>query len=125
VDSRERWIAALAAGALIVAAAASATETITYKYDARGRLVQVNHTGTVNDGISATYTYDKADNRSNVTVTGAGMSGMAALGSLETTIDAGPATEVTTDSSESLAPDASTTAPADGESSSSPDQPPA
>lgn len=53
------------------AAAAAASETITYSYDARGRLVKVEHVGNVNNGITTTYTYDKADNRTNKTTTGA------------------------------------------------------
>lgn len=52
------------------ASAAAASETITYTYDARGRLIKVERTGTVNNGVTAEYTHDKADNRSNVTVTG-------------------------------------------------------
>lgn len=51
--------------------AALATETTTYVYDARGRLVQVVHSGTVNNNVQTTYTHDKADNRTNVTTTGA------------------------------------------------------
>jgi hypothetical protein len=51
-------------------AAAHAAETITYKYDARGRLKQVVRSGTVNNGVSTTYTNDKADNRTNKTTTG-------------------------------------------------------
>jgi RHS repeat-associated protein len=47
---------------------ATASETLTYTYDARGRLVKVARSGTVNNGVSACYAYDKADNRSNVTV---------------------------------------------------------
>lgn len=46
-----------------------AAETITYTYDAFGRLVQVARSGTVNNGISESYSYDRADNRSNVMVT--------------------------------------------------------
>lgn len=60
----------IAASALAVAAAAVAAETITYKYDARGRLVKVERTGTVNNGVNTSYTYDKADNRTNKTTTG-------------------------------------------------------
>ena len=60
--------AALAAAALVVAAAAVANETITYTYDARGRLVKVERGGTVNNGVKADYTYDKGDNRTNVNV---------------------------------------------------------
>ena len=36
----------------VMASAANATETITYTYDARGRVVQVARTGTVNNGAS-------------------------------------------------------------------------
>jgi hypothetical protein len=57
--------------ALIVAAAATAaiaSETITYTYDARGRLVRVQRSGSVNNNVSANYSYDKADNRTNVNV---------------------------------------------------------
>jgi len=36
---------------LLLGAAAYAAETITYTYDARGRLVQVNHSGTVNNNV--------------------------------------------------------------------------
>jgi hypothetical protein len=61
-------LAILGIAAVGVAAAAAATETITYAYDARGRLVKVVRSGTVNNNVSATYTYDKADNRTNVNV---------------------------------------------------------
>ena len=51
-------------------AAAQAAETITYTYDAKGRLVKVERTGSVNNNVKAEYAHDKADNRTNVTVTG-------------------------------------------------------
>ena len=54
------------AGAAI---AAYATETITYTYDLRGRLVKVERSGSVNNNVKAEYKYDKADNRTNVNVT--------------------------------------------------------
>lgn len=54
-----------------LAAAALASETVSYKYDARGRLIKVEHSGTINNGVVANYTLDKADNRVNVKVTGA------------------------------------------------------
>jgi hypothetical protein len=53
-----------------VAAPASATETITYTYNARGELVSVSHSGTVNNNVVSTYTHDKARNRTNKTTTG-------------------------------------------------------
>ena len=61
----------LALAAIGVAAAAMAAETITYTYDARGRLIKVVRTGTVNNNVNTSYTYDKADNRTNKTTTGA------------------------------------------------------
>jgi YD repeat-containing protein len=61
---------------LLLGAPARASETITYTYDALGRLVAVGRAGTVNNGASAAYTYDPANNRTNVTVTGGG-GGMA------------------------------------------------
>ena len=54
----------------LVPSGASAAETITYSYDARGRLIQVVHSGTVNNGVATSYTIDKADNRTNKTTTG-------------------------------------------------------
>jgi YD repeat-containing protein len=57
---------AFAFAALAVTAAAMANETITYTYDARGRLVKVERSGTVNNGVKADYVYDKGDNRTNV-----------------------------------------------------------
>ena len=61
----------LAMAAVGIAAAAVATETITYEYDARGRLVKVKRSGTVNNNVTANYSYDKADNRTSKTVAGA------------------------------------------------------
>lgn len=58
--------------ALFLAVPAHAGETITYSYDARGRLVQVARSGTINNGVTSTYTIDKADNRTNVTVSTGG-----------------------------------------------------
>jgi hypothetical protein len=54
-----------------VAAAAMASETVTYTYDVRGRLVQVKHSGAVNNNITTNYGYDKADNRTLKNTTGA------------------------------------------------------
>lgn len=48
---------------------ASAAETVTYTYDARGRLIKVVHSGTVNNNNQACYKIDKAGNRTNVKTT--------------------------------------------------------
>jgi hypothetical protein len=72
-----RLVAALAVGVSSVALAAlasgmaGASETVNYTYDAKGRLVKVVHSGTVNNNVVANYSFDKADNRVNVNVTGA------------------------------------------------------
>jgi hypothetical protein len=63
--------AGIALAALAAVAAANASETLTYSYDARGRLVRVQHNGSVNNNVSTNYNYDKADNRSLKNVTGA------------------------------------------------------
>ena len=58
-------------GIAALSGTAGASETITYTYDAKGRLVLVTHSGTVNNGVVANYTLDHADNRKNIKVTGA------------------------------------------------------
>ncbi len=64
-------ILAAAGIALVAIAAAEASETLTYSYDARGRLVRVQHNGSVNANVVTNYSYDKADNRTLKNVTGA------------------------------------------------------
>lgn len=66
---RRQTFLAASALALLAPGAAIASETISYSYDARGRLVHVARSGTVNNGVSAAYSYDKADNRTNKTST--------------------------------------------------------
>jgi YD repeat-containing protein len=56
---------------ILIGAAAYAAETITYSYDARGRLVKVTHTGSINNNVVTNYTYDKADNRNLKNTSGA------------------------------------------------------
>lgn len=60
----------LGLGAVAIAAPAMSAETITYTYDAKGRVVKVQRTGTVNNGVTTDYTHDKANNRRSVKVTG-------------------------------------------------------
>jgi YD repeat-containing protein len=57
-------LVALAFG--VLGSTASAGETVTYTYDARGRLIKVVHTGTVNNNNQVCYKLDKAGNRINV-----------------------------------------------------------
>lgn len=47
-----------------------AAETQKYTYDAKGRLVKVERTGTVNNNVKTEYEYDKANNRDRVKITG-------------------------------------------------------
>lgn len=46
-------------------------ETKKYTYDAKGRLVKVEHSGSVNSGVRTEYELDKAGNRKKVKKTGA------------------------------------------------------
>jgi YD repeat-containing protein len=57
-------LAALTLG--LLGSTASAGETVTYTYDARGRLIKVVHSGTVNNNNQVCYKLDKAGNRINV-----------------------------------------------------------
>jgi hypothetical protein len=56
--------------AIASSSAAIADETITYTYDARGRLTAVAHSGTANNGTQVSYTLDAAGNRKNTMTTG-------------------------------------------------------
>lgn len=59
---RNRRVIALVA-ALTPLAMAHAAETITYTYDAQGRVIQVQSTGSANGPSTTTYQYDAAHNR--------------------------------------------------------------
>jgi hypothetical protein len=66
-----KFARALSTFMLIAAPVVShAAETITYTYDAKGRLTKLVRTGTVNNNVQTTYTHDKANNRKNTTTTG-------------------------------------------------------
>jgi opacity protein-like surface antigen len=62
----------LAGSAAALAAAAQAAETVTYSYDALGRLTATSSSGTVNAGVATSVGYDPAGNRSSYSVTGVG-----------------------------------------------------
>jgi hypothetical protein len=49
---------------------ATSAETITYTYDAKGRLIRVVRSGSVNNNVTTDYTHDKANNRKTVVRTG-------------------------------------------------------
>ena len=71
MNRTNRWELLLVGAAIAAASAAAiAAETVTYRYDARGRLVRVERAGTVNNNIATNYTFDKADNRVSKTTTG-------------------------------------------------------
>lgn len=55
---------------------AQASEAITYTYDALGRLTQSSTSGGVDNGLTAAYTLDPADNRIAYTITGSPGSGV-------------------------------------------------
>jgi hypothetical protein len=61
--------AAITTAAVSLAVPALSAETVTYSYDAKGRLVKVVRTGTVNNNVTVEYTHDKADNRTRVKTT--------------------------------------------------------
>lgn len=65
------WIRVSAFGLLFLAAGAPSmsAETVTYTYDAKGRLAKVVRTGTVNNNVTVEYEHDKADNRTRLKTT--------------------------------------------------------
>jgi YD repeat-containing protein len=62
------FLLSVSAVALMVPLGVSATETVTYSYDAQGRLVQSVISGTVNNGQSSSTSFDAANNRTNYSV---------------------------------------------------------
>jgi YD repeat-containing protein len=56
--------------ALIASTPSNAAETQKYRYDAKGRLLKVERSGTVNNGVTTEYTHDKADNRTRLKTIG-------------------------------------------------------
>lgn len=48
----------------------NSAETITYTYDAKGRVIKIVRAGTINNGRIKQYTHDKANNRKTVRSTG-------------------------------------------------------
>lgn len=67
-------------GLLLIGTAAIAAETITYTYDARGRLISVVHSGGPSSGLTTTYSLDDADNRTAKTTSSGGGGGTTCSG---------------------------------------------
>jgi hypothetical protein len=67
---RNHWFGIFASAATLLATPVLAAETVTYTYDGKGRLIKVEHSGTVNNGIKYEYSHDRANNRRNLKVTG-------------------------------------------------------
>lgn len=65
------FVASASLACLLAATEARASETILYTYDAQGRLITSAHTGTVNNNVQASFTFDAADNRTNLTIVNA------------------------------------------------------
>jgi len=61
--------ATLFGACMLVSSQVLAAETISYTYDAKGRLVKVVRTGTVNNNVTVDYEHDKADNRTRLKTT--------------------------------------------------------
>jgi YD repeat-containing protein len=67
---RQRLLAVAIVLTGVLATASLASETITYSYDAKGRLIEVQRTGSVNNNVKSNYYYDRAHNRTRLLVTG-------------------------------------------------------
>lgn len=65
-----RFALILVSGCFLLASQASAVETITYSYDALGRLTGSVTSGGPNSGVSTGTSFDPAGNRSSYSVTG-------------------------------------------------------
>lgn len=68
---RKRCFLATTSGMVLLAGTAHGAETINYTYDAQGRVVKAEHSGTVNDDVKTEYEHDDVDNRTRKKVTGA------------------------------------------------------
>jgi hypothetical protein len=71
-NGRAGPLLAAAIGAVFMAAGAGAQETVSYKYDALGRLVQTTVSGGASNGHATSVGYDPAGNRCTYAVTGVG-----------------------------------------------------
>lgn len=72
-SGRNLLLASSGAAALLIAGMASAAETVTYGYDALGRLIVTTVSGGPNNNVGSATCFDRAGNRTRYTV-GAGVS---------------------------------------------------
>lgn len=71
MTGRDRMMILLAGAAIaVVPALAIAAESITYRYDSRGRLIEVIRNTGAPANVVTNYTYDKAGNRTVKTTSG-------------------------------------------------------
>ena len=67
--TKRGWLLAVFGISILLGGSAAGTETITYTYDAKGRVIKVVRAGTVNNNVTTDYTHDKANNRKTVVTT--------------------------------------------------------
>jgi hypothetical protein len=87
--------AALGLAAWALPAAASASDTVNYTYDALGRLTDIAVTGGLNDGSAAATRYDPAGNRTSYGVSGTGATAPAGASQSASSLDAAESTAET------------------------------
>jgi hypothetical protein len=93
-DLGNRWLVLLctALAALLVAAPSIAQETVTYTYDALGRLIASSISGGPNNGTQTGTSFDPASNRTNYTVTGTPVPPSFAIGNATAVSEGGSLT---------------------------------
>lgn len=68
--TRDMGLGQVALLSIVLAGPSHAAETVTYSYDALGRLVSSSVSGGPSSGVNTAISYDPADNRTNYQVTG-------------------------------------------------------
>jgi hypothetical protein len=77
--ARTQLVALISALALCAATLVHAAETVTYSYDAHGRLTQLQTSGGPANGSTRTYQYDAANNRTSFQVSGGSTGGSVTI----------------------------------------------
>ncbi len=71
ISALKGFLIVCASMAILSGSGAMAAETVTYTYDAKGRLTKVTLSGGPNHGAKTEYEHDKASNRKRVKTSGA------------------------------------------------------